>query len=203
MSRSNHFSPSKPTKKQVGKFGPVRFAKRTEKQEFGAGKKEYIICKNCQIAYYDKRWHHNLSDDKHIEKNIDKKKLNFVLCPACQIIKNKQYEGIIFVYDVPEKIKEEMIHLVKNMGQTAFEIDPLDRVSKIKESKNIIEVWTTENQLAKKIANKLKSTFPQQLGDKKIKFSGEGSDVIMVTIGDSKEENKPGKTKKVVKSKKR
>lgn len=194
MSRSNHFSPSKPTKKQVEKFGPMRFPQRTGKQEFGAGKKEYIICKTCQIAYYDKRWHHNLSDDKHIEKNIDKKKLNFVLCPACQMIKNKQYEGIIFVYDVPEKIKEEMINLVKNMGQTAFEIDPLDRVSKIKESKGCIEVWTTENQLAKKIARKIKSTFPNQLGDKKIKFSGEESDVTMVLIG-APEETKKAKKK--------
>lgn len=183
MSRSNHFNPSKPTNKQVGKFGPVRFAKRTERQEFGPAKKDYLICKTCQAAYYDKSWHHDLSGDRHLkEKNIDKKQINFVLCPACQMIKNKQYEGLITINNTPKKIKDEMIHLIKNMGNTAYEMDPLNRVSKIKESKNIIEVWTTENQLAKKIANKLKSTFPQQLGAKKIHFSGEGSDIVRVTI---------------------
>lgn len=196
MSRSNHFSPSKPTKKQVEKFGPTRFPRRTERQEFGLAKKDYLICKTCQAAYYDKSWHHDLSGDRHLkEKNIDKKKINFVLCPACQMIKNKQYEGLITIYNTPEKIKEEMIHLIKNMGNTAYEMDPLNRVSKIKESKNIIEVWTTENQLAKKIARKVRSTFPKQLSKEKISFSSDESDVIRVTIEGLVQEEKT-KTKK-------
>ena len=187
MSRSSHISPAKKSKKQVEIFGPRRFSQRTGKQEFGAGKKEYLICKDCQAAYYDKSWHESLADYKHLKENpprrIDKKKINFVLCPACQMIKNNQYEGIIFVYNTPEKIKKELMNLVENMGKTARSIDPLDRVFKIKETKNIIEIWTTENQLAKKIANKIKSTFPNQLGDEKIKFNYEESDVIRVEIG--------------------
>lgn len=186
MSRSSHISPSKKTKKQVEKFGPVRFPERRGKQEFGAGKKEYIICKTCQAAYYDKSWHPSLADYKHLkEKNIDKKKINFTLCPACEMIKNKQFEGLITIYNVPSLIKPELINLVNNMGETARSIDPMDRVSKIKESKNLIEVWTTENQLAKKIANKIKSTFPKQLGKEKISFSKDESDVVRVTIGEA------------------
>lgn len=184
MSQSSHIQKGKASKKQVSKFGPTRFPERRGKQEFGLAKKEYVLCKTCQAAYYDKSWHRGLEDYKHLtEKNIDKKKINFTLCPACEMIKNKQFEGLITVYNVPALIKSELINLVKNMGETARSIDPMDRVSKIKESKDIMEIWTTENQLAKKIANKIKSTFPQQLGAKKIHFSGEGSDVVRVTIG--------------------
>lgn len=184
MSQQSHIPKGKKTKKQVEKFGPVRFPERRGKQEFGAGRKEYIICKNCQAAYYDKCWHSSLADFKHLkEKNIDKKRIKFVLCPACQMDKNKQYEGIIFIYNVPDNITTQIINLVKNMDKTARRIDPMDRVLKIKTIKNLIEIWTSENQLAKKIANKIKATFPGQLGDKKIKFSGEGSDVVRVEIG--------------------
>lgn len=191
MSQSSHISKGKKTKKQVEKFSPTRFPERRGKQEFGAGKKEYMVCKDCQAAYYDKSWHHSLADYKHLkEKNIDKKKINFTLCPACEMIKNKQFEGLITVCNVPSLIKSELINLAKNMGETARRIDPMDRVSKIKEVKNVIEIWTTENQLAKKIANKIKSTFPQQLGAKKIHFSGEGSDVVRVTIGSPEQAKK-------------
>lgn len=184
MSQSSHISASKKTKKQVEKFSSVRFPERRGKQEFGLAKKEYVLCKTCQAAYYDKSWHRGLEDYKHItEKNIDKKKINFTLCPACEMIKNKQFEGLITIYNVPVLIKSDLINLVNNMGETACSIDPMDRVSKIKESKNVIEVWTTENQLAKKIANKIKSTFPKQLGKEKISFSKDESDVIRVTIG--------------------
>jgi len=186
MSRSSHISKGKVSKKQVEKFSPVRFPERRGKQEFGLAKKEYVLCKTCQAAYYDKSWHHDLSGDKHItEKNIDKKLINFMLCPACEMIKNKQFEGSIMIYNVPALIKSDLINLVSNMGETARRIDPMDRVSKIKESKNVIEVWTTENQLAKKIANKIKSTFPKQLGKEKISFSKDESDVIRVTIGEA------------------
>lgn len=183
MSRSSHVSASKKSKKQVEVFGPRRFPKRTEKSEFGPGKKEYMICKTCSVAYYDKSWHQSLADYKHLkEKNIDKKLIKFVLCPACEMTKNKQYEGLIMIRNTSDKIKNDLINLIKNMGETAQRIDPMDRVSKIKETKQAIEVWTTENQLAKKIANKIKSTFPQQLTKKKIIFSGEGSDVVRIEI---------------------
>lgn len=191
MSQSSHISKGKKTKKQVEKFSPTRFPERRGKQEFGAGKKEYMVCKDCQAAYYDKSWHHNLADYRHLkEKNIDKKKINFVLCPACEMMKNKQFEGSVIIYNVPDKIKKELISLAKNMGKTAYELDPLDRVSSIKELKGFIEIWTTENQLVKKIANKIISTFPQQLGVKKIHFSGEGSDVVRVTIGNPEQAKK-------------
>lgn len=167
-----------------GKFSPARFQSRSEKQEFGSGKKEYQICKDCQSAYYDKSWHHDLSGDKHLaDKNLDKKQLKFIVCPACMMIKNKQFEGSITIYNTPELIKGELINLVTRMGETARSIDPMDRVSKIKDSKNILEIWTTENQLARKISRKIKSTFPKQLGKEKIDLPSGSSDVIRIFIG--------------------
>lgn len=184
MSRSSHIPKGKTTKKQVEKFGPTRFPESTGKQELSKGKKEYMICKKCNIAYYDKSWHQSLADYKHLkEKNIDKKLIKFVLCPACEMEKNKQYEGIIIVHNFPDRKKSELMSLIKNMDATARRIDPLDRVHKIKETKKIIEIWTTENQLAKKIGNKIKAAFRKDLGAEKRKFSGEESDVVRVEIG--------------------
>ena len=135
--------------------------KKTEHPEFRKGKSEYILCPACYSVYYNKAWHHALSGDKHFKET---KEARFVICPADKMIKEKEYEGQIIMENVPAVIKYDLFHLVENMAARAFHDDPMDRVISIKEKNGRIEILTTENQLAQRIAMKIKESFKNKMG---------------------------------------
>lgn len=155
---------------------------KKEEQEFGPGQTDYIICPECRCAYFDKSWHHSLAED--FKKIKETKMVEFQLCPACQMIKDEKYEGEIILENVPEDFKEKIKILAKNYGRRAFELDPMDRVISIEEREvrrvstrrkrgalsrkefeglRDLEILTTENQLAKKLAKKINETFGGKL----------------------------------------
>ena len=76
--------------------------------------------------------------------------------------------------------KEDLEGLIRNYTRRAKEIDPLDRLIEIKKDGDRWEVLLTENQLANKLAKKIKGAF------KKVKthvsFGIEPSDVAEVKI---------------------
>ena len=153
-----------------------------EVEEFGAGKKGLVMCQNCDSAYFKKSWHHDLENIEVSEKKDVP--IKFVLCPACQMIKNKQYEGRIVIKNVPEKSGVKLEELINEFCRRAYDRDPMDRLIEIKKSHStssgqaVWEVTTTENQLANKLAQKIKSSFS---GVKtKTKFNKEPSDVVEV-----------------------
>ena len=154
--------------------------KRDSHELSGLGK-GVIFCEKCGIVYYKKSWHHSLLNLKSIKEEAPVK---FVLCPACQMIKNKQYEGRIVIKNVPEKSGVKLEELINEFCRRAYDRDPMDRLIEIKKSHStssgqaVWEVTTTENQLANKLAQKIKSSFS---GVKtKTKFNKEPSDVVEV-----------------------
>ena len=169
---------SKKEKNQIqGRFRPKGPKTKKEEAEFGPGKTDILICKSCGIFYWYKSWHHCLENYAKLKKS---KNIKFTLCPACQMIKDKKYEGEIIIENVREEIKDQLKILIENFGKRAFKKDPLDRVISIKEKKvrrptNArkrgaisrkefigmldIRVLTTENQLAQKLANKIKQIY--------------------------------------------
>ncbi len=153
------------------------YAPRTEEREIPKGKLGLIFCKECEAVYYKKSWHHNLRNYKKLKENLP---VNFSLCPACQMIKNKQFEGEIIVKNVPEKIKKDLINLIKAFSQKAYERDPMDRLIAIKETKEGTRITTTENQLAVKLAKKIKDVFKKV--NMKISYSPQPSDVVYIKL---------------------
>lgn len=158
-----------------------------EVEEFGPGKKGLVMCQNCDSTYFKKSWHHDLKG-----VNVSEKKdmpIKFVLCPACLMIKNKQYEGRITIKDVPEKFAVKLEELIRGFSRRAFERDPMDRLIEIKKARSassgrVCSEWVvtvTENQLANKLAQKIKTSFS---GVKtRTKFNKEPGDVAEVTVG--------------------
>ncbi len=143
--------------------------KREHSTEFKKGSHEYIICPECSSVYYQKSWHHALEGDKHFTEN---KHVKFVVCPADKMIKTKQFEGQIILENVPEILRGDLFNLIENMGERAFRRDPMDRVISIKDGKNALEVLTTENQLAVRIAKKIRDSFKNKMkGSWTIKYS--------------------------------
>lgn len=155
---------------------------RTEKSEFPKGLKGVTFCNNCGVAYYKKSWHHSLHGYKSLSQDVE---INFSLCPACKMIKNNQFEGEVSVKNIPEDEVQGVIKLVEGYGRRAYDDDPLDRVISIKRmprgtGKEDVIITTTENQLAKKMAKKIKDAF------NKVKitysFSKAPSDVVYVDV---------------------
>ena len=137
---------------------PSHFPKpKKEEAEFGKGKGDILICQECDAVYWYKSWHHSIEDYPELKES---KNVEFTICPACRMIKEGKYEGEVVLENVPENKKEEIKNFVKNFGEKAFEKDPMDRVISVKEiEKGKIRILTTENQLAQRLAKKIKQTF--------------------------------------------
>lgn len=146
-------------------------------EEFGKGKKGLIICKKCSNAYFKKSWHHDLEGIKNFEKDTP---IHFTICPACQMIADHQYEGRIVITSVPEKMADDLDHMIRNFCHRAFERDPLDRLIELKKENSEWIVTATENELANKLANKVKDAFNKVKITRK--FGKEPSDVVEITI---------------------
>lgn len=148
-------------------------------QEFGKAKKGVLICKSCNIFYYQKSWHHDADSFAAKRENKDFP-LNFTICPACKMIADHQYEGMVKIKNVPADYKKDLLNLIRGYGERAFSRDPLHRVINAEEKGNEIIVTTTENELANKLTDKIKDSFK---GAKtKISFNREPSDVAQATV---------------------
>lgn len=156
--------------------------RKNDEEEFPAHK-GVVLCKDCGAAYFKKRWYHGLEKINLPEKN--NLPIKFSLCPACAMIKNKQYEGRITIKNLPDKYVEQLQKLAEGFGKRAYERDPMDRIIEMRKMRNeklrTTEwiVTTTENELANKLAHKIKETFNAK---SKTHFAPEPSDVAEITI---------------------
>lgn len=162
---------------------PIEYFKRPveskwETEEFGPGQQNIVICGDCGIAYYGKAWHHNLRNYKNVERA---KRVAFKLCPACMMAKNKQYEGEIRISDLPKNKVNEITGLVRVLARKAYELDPLDRILRTKYSGNTLSVQMSENQLAQRLAKKLKDTMKKSFSKPEI-CKGKGEDPFVIKM---------------------
>ena len=172
---------------RMGATAPRRQRSKKDEQEFGLASKEFVICPDCNCVFFDKAWHHSLEEDaKHLtdEKprtsaQVRGKNIRFKICPACQMKKDKTFEGELVMTLSKEKMaeKNEILNVVKNSDEQARTHDPMDRVLWIEYKDSEIRVLTSENQLAVRIGKKLESAFKG--GTLEIKHSHE-EDIIRV-----------------------
>lgn len=151
-----------PHKKSLPKDFTSHFPKvKKEEAEFGKGRKNIIICPKCDSIYFYKSWHHHLENYSELSEN---KNLKFIICPACRMIAARLFEGEIIIENTPKNFKKDIINTIKNVGKMAFERDTQDRVISISTlNSSKIRVTTTENQLAIKIAKKIRSAFKSKM----------------------------------------
>lgn len=131
---------------------------RKEEAEFGKGKRGMFICRRCGSCYYLKAWHHGF-EKINTRRAVTRKDFQSTLCPACAMIKNKQYEGRVVIYKVPLPVRDGLKALIRSFGNKAFERDCQHRIIGISSEKDMLTVTTSENQLAAKLAKKIRETF--------------------------------------------
>lgn len=139
-----------------GKYRNKIEKSKKEEQEFGPGKKDFVICGDCNAVYYQKSWHHGFADYKRLNEN---KQVSFTICPACQMIRDGKFEGKVVIENVPEEYMDDILRNIKNIGEKEHERDPMDRIIGIKNLETRIEVLTTENQLARNIARQIERAY--------------------------------------------
>lgn len=171
------YRPYKKEQSQIkGKLQPRVPKSKKEEAEFGPGKIDILLCEKCGSAYWYKSWHHQ----KNLPPKKEIRRIEYALCPACQMIKDKKYEGEIILESLPEEFKEDIKKLAENYGKRASEVDPLDRIISIKEEivsrpsakrkrgaisrkefkgRRDLRILTTENQLAKRLAKKINEIY--------------------------------------------
>ncbi len=157
-----------------GEHAPRVSRSKKEEQELGSGKKDFVMCSDCNAVYYNKSWHHGMEgkiEDQLPEEFAEKNDVVFETCPACQMKKDGTYEGevIIKLGKLAEKNKKEILNTIRNSDEQAQDRDPMDRILKIDDRGSEIHVLTSENQLAVRIGKKLDSAFKG--GRLEIKYS--------------------------------
>lgn len=155
--------PSTPREKlkKSKSFPTMQYKPRSDGQEFGLAKNEYIMCGDCEAVYFDKSWHHNLGEDSHHlkEKNLHKKDLGFKICPACKMKKDKIYEGELILTNIPGEKSKDLMSLIDNLNEEAQRRDFMDRILWKEEKGRETRFYLSENQLTVFIGRKIKEAF--------------------------------------------
>ncbi|MEK7647015.1 MAG: NMD3-related protein [Patescibacteria group bacterium] len=151
---------------------------RRETEEFGPGKTDIVFCSDCGLAYYNKSWHHNLRSHKNVEKA---RRVAFQLCPACQMARRKQHEGEIRISGLPSSRQKEIVHILSVLAEKIREKDPLDRILEIKSDAKEFTVYTSENQMAQKLAKKLHEIYKKDFS-RPVAHRGKGGDLLVASM---------------------
>lgn len=146
--------------------------------DFGAAEKKLVVCTRCHEVRVGKKW--QLASSVSAKKRgAHKEGVHLVMCPACTMTVKKAHEGEILIENAPREHEVELINLITSFGARAREIDPQDRIIAIEHTKKgALRVTTTENQLAQKIAKKIKSAFKKVSLD--IKYSKEPFEYTLI-----------------------
>lgn len=130
-----------------------------EHEEFGREKGGIAECTLCHNVHFKKRWYPSLAV---LQEQLQDKKLQASrkeICPACRMVKEHLFEGELFVEGFPVAHKADLLNLIKNFGQHATEIDPQHRIIKIGGTAKKLYITTTENQMADRLARKIRDAF--------------------------------------------
>jgi len=145
--------------RKIIKGKTIKEIRSQRQKERSKENKSYLYCRKCGAVFIDKVW--KMIDKKEIPKIIKK-----TLCPACQMIQNKNYEGEIkieFLKEIDEESKREIENIVKNISEIDYTYNVLSQLAEFKKFKNYWEIFTTNNQLAKRIAQKIQKILSKKI----------------------------------------
>lgn len=166
----SHLNMRNPNNTQQPRIAPDWWEKEIK------GKKELMICSECDAIYYDKHWHTN---KKYAAVLRNQKGIKKELCAECKWQEDakkgiENFEGEVVLKNLPlSEQKTEILNLVRNVGKRAAKRDPEDRIIKIEDKGKTVRILTTENQLAVSIGKQIDRAFKG--GKLEIKWSEKDS----------------------------
>jgi hypothetical protein len=109
--------------------------------------------------HFKKRWYASEEDLIAQVKNPPLPPNENKMCQACRMIKERTFEGELFIEEVPDRHRDTLLRVIKNFGDRATQKDPQHRLIDVEDMANRYRVTTTENQMANKLAKKIKAVF--------------------------------------------
>lgn len=113
---------------------------------------EILKCPACGAVYYKKGWHMKAPEGVNTENAKSE------LCMADMMKQKNEYEGKITLVNVPQQYREDIKNLVNKFSSVSMQSNPMHRVLSIEDHEDTIEIFTSENQMAQKIAGKIEDS---------------------------------------------
>lgn len=114
-----------------------------------AGLEEATICRECHSVNANHRWYR---DPAVYEESLKKGNVHYVLCPACQKIRDKMPGGILTLAGAfLAKHKQDILNLLQNEDQRAQSTNPMERIMDIRDDSGNLVVETTNEKLAQRL----------------------------------------------------
>ncbi|MBI4743350.1 MAG: hypothetical protein HY776_00740 [Actinobacteria bacterium] len=132
---------------------PHRAEKKEEKHKEG-----YIICLNCSLVYFNKRWQE--TDPKEVDHIKKNEEVKYDLCPECRKSKNVAPDGVVEIIGIT--IDDNMWNLIKNTANEEKSRDFRKRILEIKKKKDKVEVWTQSKELATTLGKKIHNAYKKK-----------------------------------------
>jgi len=109
-------------------------------------------CERCDARYEDKRWRTPTAR----EKLNDLVGVNWTLCPACRQIEDQEYFGRVRVSrTLPAEMEVQVRRRIWNVERRAQHTQPEHRLVDVERRRDGLEVFTTSQKLAHRIAHEL------------------------------------------------
>lgn len=129
---------------------------------------EVTVCSECNAIYIAQRW--------QLKEQVDPEKLrnqsvHFTVCPACKKVHDKAAGGVVnLAGSFIAEHKDDIINLIRNEGNRAMGINPLERIIDIEKEGSGYNVLTTNEKLAQRIGRELHKAYD---GEVSYKWSGD------------------------------
>lgn len=159
MASNNRFHKGNDKFRKTGSLKTPQPGREPSHDEYGQEHTGVTECPECHNVHFKKRWHHSIDAlNVHAKSTLQVNKK--ALCRACKMTQDHLFEGELLIEECPERHEEELLRLIHNFGKRAKEMDPQHRIINIeKTDQEIYRVTTTENQLADRLAKKIKEVF--------------------------------------------
>lgn len=141
--------------------------------------KIYETCRICKDVYFNKSWHHG--DSLKIEAIKHSRFTWTTRCPACKMVESRKFEGLITIKNIPARTSRELLRLIRDYTDRAYEKDCQDRLIEVtKQDPHTWIVTTTDNQLANRLALKIGEAFDHV--EVKPSYSPEPTNMVKVVV---------------------
>jgi hypothetical protein len=147
----------------------LREAKRGQMGQSSHGKyRSKTRCPKCGLMFVDGLWKREMASER---KKSDERGRQYKLCPACIQIRDGQIGGIVqFSGTFMESHREELLNRIRNLEKQTGEERPLERIIKIKEGANSIEISATTEHLVARLGKSIQRDFG---GDLDLRYAPE------------------------------
>lgn len=120
------------------------------------GHDETRVCSECSSVYSGQRWY---LKEQATPRPKDAA-THFTVCPACRKIKDNSPGGVVHMSGAfLSEHKEDIMNLVRNEGDRAKAVNPLERIMGIEGTDGSYNVMTTNEKLAQRIGRALHKAY--------------------------------------------